>query len=553
MAPPAAAAGLAATIGLILVGRLLRQPIDGYGVGGSEYNEHWQRLVWAERVGEHLSERGLDGLVAAMDADFPPGLYAWGEAAGLLVGRSADGIALAGLAWLFVLAVAVGLTAEALADRRAGMAACVGTLLLPAAHGSAFRYYFDLPMTALAWCAVAALAAGGARSRAWGLLVGLAALAATAFKWTAIPLLAPLLLGVALEPAAPGARRRRLVALAIAGALWGAGVAAWTAASPDGSLEAMAEEAHLTDSDPSLASGVAQTLLDPAWERRIPARIAWYGLSGLGSIVSPLLALAALPLLLAWLTSQRRGSRLTAVGLLGTAAFLLLLVRPIDERFALTLAPVLPLLAGLGWSALPATRRRLWGTAAVVAGLLVALDFHHLPATPATAAFTPQPWSRSVEPDPDNVLPAVRFRGVGAASSWERRGWGRLDEAPPHRRLLRRALLEELDRCPPARIEQQEFAPVVSERGDLVWLSYAFALRERRGELTDWYGTGTCRTDGETPPGLLVLATAGDGAAACVTSPPLRRWRSVQDPDGGPGIDLLTPGGVSPCGSEAGP
>ena len=578
-APPAVAAGLAATVTLILVTRLLRHPVDDYGVGGTGYNEHWQRLVWSDRVSGSLADPsgGLAGLVQAMDVDFPPGLYAWGEAASLLVGRSAGGVALAGIGWLLLLAVAVGLVGEALGGRRAGIAAFVGTLLLPAAHGSAIRFYFDLPMTALAWCAVAMLAAMGARRPLiGGLLVGVLALAATAFKWTAIPLAAPLLLGMALErgsgPGGSGGAvarpvRRRLVALAIAAALWGGGTAAWVATSgPQGSLQRMASEAQMAgpeaDGGPravglgGVASGVSKTLVEPAWERRVPARVAWYGLASIGAVVSPALTVVALLLLLPWLGGRRSGARLAAIGLLGTAAFLLLLVRPIDERFVLTLAPALPLLAGLGWASLPEGRRRRWGAMAVAVGLVVALDFHHLPSTPVSRAAEAQPWQREIEPDEDNVLSTVRFRGLGAASSWERRGWGRLDEAPPDRRPLRRALLDVLVPCAPSRIEQQEYAPVITEQGDLVWLAYEFALRQARGELPRTPFWGTCDPSQDTPPGLVVLAAELPGGVAppsgCATSPPLRRWRRVDDPDGQTGVALFTPGGASPCTTGGG-
>jgi hypothetical protein len=356
--------------------------------------------------------------------------------------------------------------------------------------------------------------------------------------------------------------RGRLVALAIAALLWGGGAAAWVAAAgSEGSLQQMADEAHMVEADDEgrparvglggVVSGVARTVAKPAWERRIPARIGWYGLATVGSILSPALAVVALLLGLSWLGGRREGARLAGVGLLGTAAFLLLLVRPIDERFVLTLAPALPLLAALGWSALPAERRGRWGVVAVAVGLLVAADFHHLPSTPLSRAAEPQPWARSMEPDEDNVLPPVRFRGLGAASSWERRGWGRFDESPPERETLRSDLLEALAACRPARIEQEEYAPVISEHGDLVWLEYAFALARARDGAPWMPALGTCGGSPAGSDGLVVLAADGPGGAvppaACATTPPLRRWRRLDDPSGGEGVVLFTAGGLDPC------
>lgn len=59
--------------------------------------------------------------------------------------------------WLFLLAAAVGATAWQFSrDRLVAAAAATGTLLLPALHAVATRYYYDLPFTAALWALVAA-------------------------------------------------------------------------------------------------------------------------------------------------------------------------------------------------------------------------------------------------------------------------------------------------------------------------------------------------------------------------------------------------------------
>jgi hypothetical protein len=187
-------------ISLLVVVRIFGG-LQPYGVEGAHYIEHAERMTvfgaW-DRVSQ------IEGASVAdeLDGAFPPLLHLITIGLGVFTGHSAERIALTGLLWLWALAAALGCTAWQFTRSRfaAGAAAC-GALMLPAAHGFATRYYYDLPMTAVLWAMVpVALATWDRRPVAGGLAVGAIWLAADLIKWSSLPFGAFLLLAVAVTP-----------------------------------------------------------------------------------------------------------------------------------------------------------------------------------------------------------------------------------------------------------------------------------------------------------------------------------------------------------------
>lgn len=536
-------AALVAVMALVVGLRIAEHPVSSYGLNGVEYKQHAERLAWAERVREHEGA----GWISTLDGEFPPGLYAWAELLTPVLGRAPAPLAAASSLWLLLLAGSLASLAWSLSRRWEGAvsAFCIA-LLVPAFHGSALRFYFDLPLAALSWAAVAVLV-GVRREGVAGLAAGALAVAATAVKWTALPVLGPLLIGGALW-------KRRGRGLGIALAIWAVAVAGWLGASDGpGSLHRMATEARVVDLSAELegereapgvlgiAAGVLDSLVSPGRSRQLGARVVWYAGSTATSALSPVLAVLLLVGAVGWLR-MRDGWPVILLGLLGHAAFVLLLVAPLDQRFVLPSLPLLILPAALGW------RRRALAGAFVIAALLVAVDFHHAPTTPLTSSgwtWLQSQGQRDVVGIPVHPL---RWRGIGAASSFEGRGWSRRDEDAPQKKALRRALLAELERCAPERIISFENRPLLGPRGDGTWLEY-LALQQRvEGRGPGWAtSTVSCEATARVDRGLVLVQ--GDEHPANCGRATWRRLREVADPDGGQGIGLWASGLEPVCSS----
>jgi hypothetical protein len=170
-----AAAFLVATTLFCL--RVHRQPLQPYGSNAAEYIEHAVRLEVADIAAAGGSPAAV--LFAADDAvlTHPPGLHLLTLPAQRLLGREAEAIVWTGLGWHLLLALALGLCAAALGPgvgaephdglRTRRFAAGLTTgLLFPAGLAASTRYHYDLPMTALLWCGVAALLLGRDRAPA---------------------------------------------------------------------------------------------------------------------------------------------------------------------------------------------------------------------------------------------------------------------------------------------------------------------------------------------------------------------------------------------------
>ena len=551
----------------IVLARGSRGLIAGYGDNGAEFNEHSSRLAWLLHIRSRLAEAdppGLLELLRQLESGFPPGLYALGTALSPIVGHDAEhvGPALAGVS-VVVLMVSVGIVAWRITGSgRVVRAAVVGTALLPAVHGSSLRYYFDLPMTAVVWAAVAVLAWGdGSRPLLRGVLGGLLAVLACLIKWTALPFLLPMVLGLMLSPDRPNpGRSRRLAGVAMAVVL-SLGVVGYLAAvGTPNSLLAMAQESSVADLSgdeggaqdslggiPSLVLSTLRHLVEPGYERQLTRRAVFYGLGLVFSMCSPLLAALALFLAVRWFRRGRPGWRFLVATVLGQGLFLMLWVRPADERFLLTMAPALVLVAASGWESFerPARRRLAW--AVIVVGLLVGLDFHHFPvtsATPSTVLLLHNPDEAQAEVP----LGPMALRGLGAASSVEQRGWSRADEGRLHRTELRDAVQEWLLNCRPPSVAAESSAPLISPRGDHAWLEYIELLARVEGRVSGTVGVRTvdCAESGDLPAGTVLMTQLNSpeaprsGFPACLAQGGWFELQRLPDPAGGTALGLWT-------------
>lgn len=532
------------SLGMLLLARVLRSPLTGYGDNGAEYNEHSTRLAWLLHIRDRWGEEegvGLVELLRQLESGFPQGLYFLGNALRPVAGLDAERVGpTVGALSLLLLATSVAAVAWRLSARaQVARAAALGTLLLPAVHGSGLRYYFDLPMTALVWASVGVLAfAGERRPRAAGVLAGLLAVAASLIKWTAVPFLLPMLVGLALcgdgKNGGAGLRRpsrSQLVPFALALVVWALGVVVYLGAvGTPNSLLAMFRESSVGDA---------------SYERLLFQRVAFYGIGGVFALFSPLLALATLGLGLRWLRSGRRGWPLVLLTVAGHLGFLMLLVRPADERFILTLAPALVLAAALGWDSLEGRGRTLVAGGLAGLGLLIALDFHHLPPGFLTAERTVllhDPEATGERPS----LGPMTLRGLGAASSIEQRGWSRSDEAAPARIELRAALADWLRSCRPRGVASESGVPLISPRGDHAWLEYSDLLARARGQVRSSLAVHAldCSGEAELPPETVLLAQDGEGLPGlpeCLAKSDWHPLEDIVDPEGGPAIRAWAP------------
>jgi hypothetical protein len=471
-APLVVAVAVVAIVGT----RLSSGPIDAYGELGAEWIEHFERVRVAQVWGY---DRGLGGFAAGADGAYPPLLHVLTLPVGALAGHHAEGVAWTGLVWLLLLAAGLGLCARGLAPKRpaAAAAAVVGGLLLPAACGAAPRYYYDLPMTALLWLGAGLLLAVGPRRPVLGgLLAGVAVALAALVKWSALPFAAPLLLGAVISARPEGERRGRpllVVALAVGLAVPAGG---YLASSTRSWTEMMGT--FVPDEDP-LGSVGAAALRTVQVDPRLQApdrsersggrleRLVWYARALVVAVWAPVGLLVMLPLAGLWAWRRGAGGWLVGLTIGGHLAFVVLAVPPLDERFVLPLAPALALAAALGWDRLPDRRWRLGaGLVAVAAGLWIAADFH-LGGDPT---LDPQTTVGVDEP----------IAGLGLASSWERRGWGRADRQRAPRLVFREQLWDAVDAVEARRIGVIG-GPLVDPFGDTNWWRYRALLGEVQG------------------------------------------------------------------------
>ena len=547
------AALLIAAVIVVIVGlRLALDGIQPYGADGAQYIEHAARLAVLGTV----QDQGLFppwGLLVATDGAFPPLMHLVTLGPGALSGHGAGSAAATGVGWLLLLAFAVGWSTAGLTGRSSLAApAAAAVLLLPAAHGLATRYYYDLPMIALLWLAVAVVLAGrDDRPLLAGGAAGLLLFGAAITKWAALAFGPPMILGALLtgwsrrgpEGARASLRRRLacgLVCSAVAALLCVGFVAG---RGTDNSFAAMGRVAFAegspddweqqADAPGALDSALGQ--LEGRAGRVEAADLAFYPLRLVTSVFSIPLALLLAILLVRWGRRGREGLALVLVVGLGHGLFLLGVMPVLDDRFAVVGAPALVVAATCAWAGLEPRRRTQVAAAVIAVGLAVAVDFHFA---------GPAPWNVELQvlaPDRDD-FPPTSVRGLGLGGSVEGRGWSRHDETPSPRQALRDATWQAVLRCGAAGVGVRNERPLIAPDGDAEWLRYR-ALLSRIGEGLDAPTIGgVCPHDGRAWDGDgpldLVLTSERADLPACLEPWRWRRAERLEDPSGGAGVEV---------------
>ena len=497
--------------------RIARQPLQPYGASAAEYIEHLARLRLVLRLeGGELHDLG--GLVRAVDGLYPPLLHLVTGAWGALFGHSAEAAVASGPLWWVALAGAMGVLAHRLELGRG--AALVGTMLVPALAAVSTRYYYDLPMTALLWWGVALLP--GRDRPGWGVGSALFWSLAAITKWTALPFVLPMAFGGALSL---GGRWRVLLPSSAPFLL----AAGWLAFGGT-SLGAMSETTFRAPDllQVGLAGVVEASLLElqhDGWYR-----LRFYPLRMVATVLSPIGAAVIALLALRWARTGARGLVLVVAVVLGQVGFLILMVPPLDDRFILTAAPALVLVAAGGVTAMGTPRWLAW--ALVVLGLGLAADVQLRPSGIGLSTDAREAMTSSV----DGSGLALR---AGVGSSMFQRGWSRSEHTPPSRRALRAAVQERLARCPDD-LSLSSPKPAITPSGDAYWWRYQAALAAvRRGEGA--VGTRVVPWPDHDRVDLLVVAHPPTSFAPPAPSPSPSRWLDlawIEDPDGGGGLRL---------------
>ncbi len=467
----------AALIALALLCIVLSRPYDGAQFhsarSGVEWTHHALRVQLASDLPGLHPLRARDWVLSA-DRDFPPLVPVVGALLGFVVGHGEESIHRAGLLWLLLLALATGILCKALSgDAKLALAAAVCSLLLPAHHAASLNFYFDLPMVALLWMGLATLAwQQDVRPVRAGLAAGcLLSLAAFA-KWTALPLIPPLLLGVLLIRPEGKSWDRDLLLLRARAALplvvlntglvlsfWRLSPRSWNrmlSMSFGGALDPR------TDFTPTSWLHTVRTTLGGLTEAITPGRhlsleaLYWYPLHSIWSYLSvPVAALLAL-LALRWLHRPDRSWPLIACTFLGHIALLFGVFSSLDERFLLSLGPVLLLPPLLAWSSLPTKPRALLGALFVGSTLWVAFDFHHSTAEPGVGIGDNEPEATTIAGRVWGEIAAER-QGIGLQSATDRQwGWMRSDAQRPAYFEARELLWNELVGCGASVVLAQE-------------------------------------------------------------------------------------------------
>ena len=545
-------AGVLAGVAGLLLARLARAPMQPYGSDSAHYIEHEARL----KIADLLAQRAQSGywwdVLGDIDGFFPPLLHLVTLTLSPVTGLRAEDIAWTGLLWWAVLGACVGLLGWLVTGRRrAGIAACIACLLLPAAHGFALRYYYDLPMTAVLWTLPPLVVASwDRRPLRGGVLVGLAMATACLLKWTALPLGMILVAGAVLcrrvgpdgpETCAP---RSRILALGVAVAVCCAVLGAYLGSiGPENSLTNMLGEIS-ADAFPSRGGGRSipghvTDLLAPTGPR-----LLFYPQTLVTAIVSPLLALFLLPLLAWWAIRDRRALPLGLGVPLVTWLFFLLRVPPMDERFSLSFVPALVLAAVLGWDHLGPRLRRGVGLAFVVAGLAVAVDFHAVDFL-----------GRVDEPE-DCGWPGSDARGRGVLGLWdsqEQRGWSSFDRTLDDQNRRREEVWSVIASCEAATLRLQSEHPLVDPCGDTNWLNYRNLLARLSEGRPERSVLPMCDPPLDDRPELAVTLAPSGAASPLPACTPGDGWeleRVVSIAAGGEPIALWSRGGPC-CGPEA--
>ena len=491
---------LTAFIGAMMGSRLLRWPLEAYGDAAAQYIEHLTRLRMLERIREGLPSGPLEAL-KALEGIYPPGLHLVELAWGALFGHAAESVLWLGFVWWLLLCGSVAKLATHLIPEREGLAgkAFLATALIPALQATALRSYYDLPMTAVLWLAMAVVTSGLPWRGVWA---GLCLVAATLIKWTALPFGGVMLLALVVV-------QGRAIARPVLSAL--SLMIAWSAVFIMAGAESFSSMGSATfQPAPGVAVGTAEgpaqwlTVAQANLSQWDAERLMFYPWRLVSTVLSPVGALV-----LGWATyrgwrSGRVGLRLFALIALGHLAFLLLLVPIQDDRFILTLAPAAAIVAATSLHG-----RALRG--ALVAMLLVSADAHLW--TPAKESGEGNPWPATR--DGQTWTPRL-----GMSSSVDRRGWSRSTDMRDNKTTARAQLWSAVTACGGGVVDARK--QLLSPAGDLNWWAYRRSLAAVRDEgvLAMWRGESGA---GERPPQVWVgSSSAGPGP---ISKPP-RGWHT---------------------------
>ncbi len=479
-------AGLAALA--FVQARISLSDVQRYGDDGAPWIEHTERLA----VLEALQGGPRAGFFADLDGAFPPGMHLVSAALNPLgAGLSDLAVTRTSILWLFLLALAVAAVAHRWKPG-AGPWAFALTCFLPAAQACATRYYYDLPMTAALWAALAAGVAGLRPGRAgWhaGAAFGALWFAACLVKWTALPFGAVMLLALFLDPRRVGPVAR-LQAVVAAVAVAAAGVLLWRVAAGDGSIATMAGATYGGDREALDLKARLDGLLHHTRLHGTfgPDRTTYYPAALATHVLAPLgVAALALPLA-AWLLVGKGRAALVAL-VVGQFAFLVAFVGVTDQRFALTAGPAPLLAAALGIAALHGRRGRALLGGVTLGGLVVVCAEHHFGVPPLPRD--------EIEIESLNDLVHTRSYATGAAlaDSFEGRGWRARSTEPPSHREARDAVVRLLDACAPAHVAVADLGPNSPPAEDWLWHEYLVARARLRGHPFE-YSRGCDEAEG---------------------------------------------------------
>jgi len=527
----------AAVFALVCVAGRVEGALTSYGTGRSAaFGPHTVRLDVLRVLQDAAAGRSsLLAVPWAIDGEYPPLTHV---VTGLLVapfGHSLDAAVLSGFVWVVLLALAVAGVAGRLGTGRfdavAASAGATGILLLASFQAQAVRYYYDLPMTALLWVAVAVVLLGwDARPRlaavGGGVLFALAGLA----KWTTVPFGGLMGVGLLALAALSGTRRPRRLRVAAGSGVVAVVVAAlyvvpgivWTSTS---SFLSQISTAGWAEEPAAMAS----------WPR------IWFYPDGIvHAVLSPALALVLGGLLVVWLVRSRRGGALVGLVVVGQLGWLTLAMPTQDERFALTAVPALLVAGALGFAQMGRSARWILAPLTVVIAVVVGWDAHF-----------------GVRADAGERRRGLRIETVSDlgldSTTWPDAAWTRGDEPGRDCRGYREQIVDLVQRCGAHVIGiAEEDTPIVSEER---WWEYVVAHDAARRELgkrsglivhrryqlkdvpdatldlvlTSFSADGVTTPDG-VDPAAFRLAEQVD-AADCPETGGVVAWRPVELPD----------------------
>ncbi len=500
---------IALVVSGVLLARMARQPMQPmnsvFGKGAYHYYEHATRLhalqTWREleRGGAASLTHRMDDLaemVRVLDhggGNFTPLLHLTALGLGAITGHRAEEVLWIGLLWLLLLAASVGACARAISgSSRVGMAAMAAALLFPAAAASATRYSYELPLAAMVWAAAAAgLNTWDRRPVLGGIGAGVLLALAHLIKWNAIPFGYPLVVAAACCPHGQHklSWRRRAAGLAVTAAACFVFLAAYLrVAGPESPMYRLFAPilqgewlSWFGAGGGSTSGGFSSWVpVGAAQEASLPWKLFFYVRQTIFSLFSPLLSLFILALLARWAAASRRGWQLLPVAVLTQVVFLVLIIKPLDDRFIFTAAPALIILAVIGWSTLQVRARRVVAALYIAAALLVTADFNlglNMPGlTPPRVSWEQQ----------DSALPGDLR--LGQYDSTGQHGWSHASNQKSNYPAERARLWRGISRC---RVElvllSKAGAPVIDPAGDDEWLRYRslYARVEEGGRPLD--------------------------------------------------------------------